>query len=287
MHGAAHLLPIDHLEKSRLHLGVLAETEPSSRSLGFYIHVPFCVARCHYCSFNTKAMEGGEMARYLAALGREIDLVAGAPWADRIEIETIFFGGGTPSLLSEDELGDILQRLRARFAVRADAEITVECNPESVTRETLRGYRGAGVNRLSLGVQSVDDAILVRLGRLHTAEEARRALEAARAEGFSNLSIDLMYGLPGLDVPGWRRAIDTVLDWEPDHLSAYGLTLDAGSRWGGTGVDGLPHEDAVVAQYWELAGVASARATRRHDPGVACRPRAARRARRPGSRPRS
>ena len=238
---------------------MLAETAPGSPSLGLYIHVPFCVARCHYCSFNTRAMEGGEMARYLGALGREIDLVAEVPWAARVEIETIFLGGGTPSLLSADELAAILDRVRARFRVAPGAEITVECNPESVTRETLRGYRGAGVNRLSLGVQSTDDAILARLGRLHTAREARQAFEAARAEGFANLSLDLMYGLPGLDAPAWRRAIDAVLEWEPEHLSAYGLTLDAGSRWGSAGVDGLPPEDTVVAQYRELAGAAAAR----------------------------
>lgn len=240
-------------------LGVLAETSPSSQRLGFYVHVPFCVARCHYCSFNTRAMAEGEMARYLGALHREIDLVARAPWTGRIEVETIFLGGGTPSLLSAGELAAILERARARFRVAPGAEITVECNPESVTRETLRGYRDAGVNRLSLGVQSTDDALLARLGRLHTAREARRAFEAARAEGFANLSVDLMYGLPGLDVPAWRRAVDAVLDWEPDHVSAYGLTLDPGSLWGSTRVDGLPHEETVVAQYWELAGAAAAR----------------------------
>lgn len=269
---AAHLLPIDHLEKSASPLGVLAETEPTSRSLGFYIHVPFCVARCHYCSFNTRALETGEMARYIAALHREIDLVAGAPWAARGQIETIFFGGGTPSLLSADEVAAILERVRARFGVATGAEITVECNPESVTRETLQGYREAGVNRLSLGVQSTDDAILARLGRLHTAREARRAFDAARAEAFSNVSVDLMYGLPGLDGLAWRRAIDTVLDWEPDHLSAYGLTLDAGSRWGSAGVDGLPHEETVVAQYWELAGVAVARGLEHYEISNYARP---------------
>jgi oxygen-independent coproporphyrinogen-3 oxidase len=256
---AAHLLPIDHLEKGPASLGVLGETWPTGRSLGFYVHVPFCVARCHYCSFNTRALETGEMARYIAALHREIDLVAGAPWAGRVQIETIFFGGGTPSLLSADEVAAILDRVRARFGVATGAEITVECNPESVTRETLQGYRKVGVNRLSLGVQSTDDAILARLGRLHTAREARDAFEAARAEGFANLSLDLMYGLPGLDVPAWRRAVDAVLDWAPDHVSAYGLTLDPGSLWGSTRVDGLPPEDTVVAQYWELASAAAAR----------------------------
>ena len=251
---------------------MLGETAPTSQSLGFYIHVPFCVARCHYCSFNTRPMERDEMARYLGALRRELDLLATTAWATRIEVETIFLGGGTPSLLSADELAAILDQVRARFRVATGAELTVECNPESVTPATLRGYREAGVNRLSLGVQSTDDAILARLGRLHTARQARRAFEAARAEGFGNLSIDLMYGLPDLDVAAWRRAIDTVLDWGPDHISAYGLALDPGSLWGSRRVDGLPHEDTVVAQYWELAGVAAARGLEHYEISNYARP---------------
>jgi len=199
------------------------------------------------------------MARYLAALERELDLLGGLGWAPRVRIETIFFGGGTPSLLDPEPLAAILVRLRDRFAVAPDAETTVECNPESVTRAKLEAYRAAGVNRLSLGVQSLDDAILPRLGRLHDQRGARLAFEASRDAGFSNVSVDLMYGLPGLDLEGWSRTVDAVLDWQPEHLSAYGLTLDAGSLWGAAGVGGLPPEETVVAQYWRLTRAAAER----------------------------
>src|SRR5438132_13082056 len=142
----------------------------------------------------------------------------------------------------------MLDRIRSHFELVADAEITVECNPESVTREKLEGYRAAGVNRLSLGVQSLDDSILPRLGRLHDARGARAAFEAAREAGCANLSVDVMYGLPGLDLDGWTHAVDAVLDWRPDHLSAYGLTLDTGSLWGAAGVEGIPAEPVQLAQ---------------------------------------
>jgi len=147
----------------------------------------------------------------------------------------------------------VLEALRRAFVVDRDAEVTVECNPESVTREKLSGYRDAGVNRISLGVQSLDDAILPAIGRLHTAAEARRAFDAARGAGFTNVSADLIYGLPGLTPESWRSTVDGVLAWEPEHLSAYGLTLDPGSMWGSTGIEGLPPEDAVIAHYWAIA----------------------------------
>ena len=239
---------------------ILGETSPASGTLGFYIHVPFCTKRCHYCSFNTSPLDApASMRRYLTALGREIELLGALPWARRIEIASLFFGGGTPSLLEADAMAAVLDLVRRRFALGIGAEITVECNPESVTREKLASYRAAGVNRLSLGVQSLDDRILTRIGRLHDRHGARAAFEAARAAGYDNVSVDLMYGLPGLDVDAWTRAVEAVLDWRPEHLSAYGLTLDAGSLWGAAGVAGLPPEDDVVAQYWALARAAAAR----------------------------
>jgi oxygen-independent coproporphyrinogen-3 oxidase len=236
---------------------MLAEHPPEAEALGLYVHVPFCTKRCGYCSFNTAPLEASALPKYLDALHRELDLLGGLGWAPRVRLATIFLGGGTPSLLAVEELAAALDRIRARFAVAADAEITVECNPESVTRDKLEGYRTAGVNRLSLGVQSLDDTILPRLGRLHDARGARAAFEAAREAGCANLSVDLMYGLPGLDVDGWTRAVGAVLAWRPDHLSAYGLTLDAGSLWGAAGVDGLPTEQAQIEQYWRLARAAA------------------------------
>jgi oxygen-independent coproporphyrinogen-3 oxidase len=239
---------------------VLAQTTPRSQRLGLYIHVPFCTKRCFYCSFNTAPLEqDSDMRRYVRALRTEIQLLATAPWASALSFETVFFGGGTPSLLAADDMAAVLDTVRTSFTLDRDAEITVECNPESVSREKLAAYRGAGVNRISLGVQSLDDSILPVLGRLHDAGGARRGFETVRAAGFDNVSVDLMYGLPAQGVETWARSIDGVLGWAPEHLSAYGLTLDAGSVWASTGVEGLPAEGAVVEQYWTLARAAAAR----------------------------
>ncbi len=252
---------------------VLADTAPTGDTLGFYIHVPFCTKRCYYCSFNTSPLDDpATMTRYLGAVGAEVELLAALPWIRDVRIGSVFFGGGTPSLLSADAMTEILEHLRRRFALARDAEITVECNPESVTRDKLGAYRAAGVNRLSLGVQSLDDRILDRIGRLHDRHGARAAFEAARGAGYDNVSVDLMYGLPGLDVGAWTRAIESVLDWQPEHLSAYGLTLDAGSLWGAAGVSGLPPEDDVVAQYWALAHAAARRGLEHYEISNYARP---------------
>lgn len=241
-------------------LGVLADVVPASRSVGLYVHVPFCERRCHYCSFTTAPRESAEQVRrYLAAARRELALLARAPWAPGLGLATVFFGGGTPSLLEPDQLAGLLAGAAAGFPLAPGAEVTVECNPESVTAERLAAYRAAGVTRISLGVQSLDDAVLRTLGRLHDAAGAGRAFADARRAGFDRISVDLMYGLPGLDREGWRRTVTAVLDWEPDHLSAYALTLDEGSRWGAAGAPPLPAEEDTVAQYRELAGRAAAR----------------------------
>jgi oxygen-independent coproporphyrinogen III oxidase len=232
-------------------LGPLVDARPLHSAVGVYVHVPFCTRRCEYCSFNTAPIDDrGVVSRYLGALGREIALLGAAPWAGELTVETIFFGGGTPSLLEVGEMGAVIAALRRAFTVEDGAEVTVECNPESVTPVKLAGYREAGVNRISLGVQSLDDDILPAIGRLHTAAEARAAFEAARGAGFANVSVDLIYGLPALTAETWRSTVDGVLAWEPEHVSAYGLTLDPGSVWGSSGVSGLPGEDAVIGHYW-------------------------------------
>jgi oxygen-independent coproporphyrinogen-3 oxidase len=239
---------------------VLHATTPGTPALGVYIHVPFCTKRCYYCAFNTAPLDDERaMQRYVAALLGEVDLAASLPWASSIDVASVFFGGGTPSLLSAGDMDAVLSRLRRRFRVRSDAEITVECNPESVTRDKLAAYRAAGVNRVSLGVQALDDTMLHRIGRLHDAAGARRAFDAVRTAGFGNVSVDLMYGLPALDLERWTAGVHGVLDWQPEHLSAYGLSLDAGSLWGATGVPDLPPEEGVIAQYWTLARIAAAR----------------------------
>ncbi|MGH7262366.1 MAG: radical SAM family heme chaperone HemW [Candidatus Rokuibacteriota bacterium] len=227
-----------------------------TETLGLYLHIPFCRQRCYYCSFNTGPYRPRAMTRFLSALLREIDLVGESEWAGRVSIGSVFLGGGTPSLLEVEEMGTILDRLEKRFSLEPTAEITAECNPESLTRDKAEGYRLAGVNRLSLGVQSLDDDLLFRLGRLHSCREARRAFDEARAAGFDNLSVDLMYGLPDLDLARWEETAREILRWRPEHLSAYALTLDEGSQWSGEDVPGLPGEEMVTAQYWLLARLA-------------------------------
>ncbi len=229
---------------------------PRASRLGAYLHLPFCVERCGYCSFNTAPYTPGSMDRFLGALLREIDLVARSPWSRSIALRSVFVGGGTPSLATPEAMAAILERLGTRFVMDPRAEVTVECNPESVSRERLAGYRRAGVNRISLGVQSLDDRILPTLDRRHSARQARLAFDAARAAGFDNISTDLIYGLPGLHTDTWEATVHGVLEWEPDHLSAYALALDEGSLWHAAGVEGLPGEDNVAEQYWRLVRAA-------------------------------
>ena len=217
-------------------------------------------------------MNDAAMSRFLAALGREIDLLADLPWTHEVTIATVFFGGGTPSLLTGDEMQAVMDGLRGALHVDPGAEVSVECNPESVDTRKLGAYRRAGVTRISLGVQALDDAVLPRLGRLHAARDARAAFEAARAAGVDNLSVDLMYGLPGVDPEVFARGVEDLLNWRPEHFSAYGLSLDAGSTWGSHGVRGLPDEDAVVAQYWTVARAAAARGYEHYEVSNYARP---------------
>lgn len=230
---------------------------PRAARLGAYVHLPFCAERCGYCSFNTAPYTPGGLDRFLTALLAECDLIGAAPWAGGVTLDTLFLGGGTPSLLDAARMAAVLDRIRARFPLEAGAEVTVECNPDDVTAERLGGYRQAGVTRISLGVQSLDDAILPRLDRRHSAAQARAAFATVRAAGFDDVSVDLIYGLPGLDVETWTRTVREVLAWGPDHLSAYALTLDEGSLWHAAGVNGLPPEETVTAQYWTLARLAA------------------------------
>jgi oxygen-independent coproporphyrinogen III oxidase len=187
--------------------------------IGLYVHVPFCAAICNYCNFNRGLFDAALKARYVDAVLREIRSSPGG------EADTIFFGGGTPSLLEPEEIGAIIGACRERFALAADAEITLEANPETTTVDRLRGFGAAGVNRLSFGVQSFDDTELRLLSRLHTASRAEMALSEARQAGFENVSLDLMMWLPQQDVPTWLRSVDRLAELNPDHASLYMLEL--------------------------------------------------------------
>ena len=194
--------------------------ESAASPLGLYLHIPFCETICNYCNFNRGLYEPALKTRYLDALEAEIRRSGdGAP------ADTIFFGGGTPSLLDPDEVRRLIEACRASFDLARDTEISFEANPETVTVERLRGWREAGVNRLSFGVQSFDDDELRRLGRLHDADRARRAIVEARAAGFDNLSVDLMLWLPAQTPAACRRSVEALVALEPDHGSLYILEL--------------------------------------------------------------
>lgn len=188
---------------------------------GLYLHIPFCEAICHYCNFTRGVLDEAVKRAYVSALISEI---ARAPERGAA-VETLFFGGGTPSVLSPAEVTQILEACRTHFAVATDAEVTMEANPESVSPETLEGYRAAGVNRLSFGVQSFDDRELARLGRLHSADRARQAVAEARRAGFTNISLDLMMWLPEQHTDDWRRSVDALIEVAPAHASMYLLEV--------------------------------------------------------------
>lgn len=189
---------------------------------GLYIHVPFCSAICNYCNFNRGLYDEELKARFVEALLAEMR--SGAP--DSVQApDTLYFGGGTPSLLAPDEIRSIIDEARNSLGLTRDAEITLEANPESVTGSTLEQFRASGVNRLSFGVQSFRDEELHRLGRLHSAERAVQAVDLARAAGFDNLSIDLMMWLPGQDVAQWLGSVADAIRVNADHLSLYILEV--------------------------------------------------------------
>ena len=197
------------------------------RPLGLYIHVPFCSAICHYCNFNRGLADADLQRRYVEAVTAEI---RGAParfgWRPGgTRADTLFFGGGTPSLLDGGEVAAILAACREAFTVEPDAEVTLEANPESAAHPFLACIRRAGVNRLSLGVQSFRQDELVRLGRIHDVPQARRAVACARDAGFENLSLDLMMWLPEQSVHAWIESVEEAIRLQPDHLSLYMLEL--------------------------------------------------------------
>ena len=190
-------------------------------SHGLYIHIPFCAAICNYCNFNRGLLDEALKRQYVEALVSEIRRAPEAGAA----IDTIFFGGGTPSLLSANELASILAACGETFDVQPHAEITLEANPETVTEASLAEYRGVGLNRISFGVQSFRDAELARLGRLHSADTARRAVRLARSAGFDNLSLDLMLWLPGQQLQEWLESVDALIEVSPEHASLYLLEI--------------------------------------------------------------
>ncbi|WP_126975247.1 radical SAM family heme chaperone HemW [Frigidibacter oleivorans] len=217
---------------------------------GLYLHWPFCASKCPYCDFNSHVAARVDQRRWQAAFLSEIDRI-GAETRGRI-LDTVFFGGGTPSLMEPELVAAVLDRVRATWPMRNDAEITLEANPGSIEAGRFRGYRQAGVNRVSMGMQAMNDADLRRLGRLHTAAEARAAFEVARAE-FDRVSFDLIYARQDQSPQDWAAELKAALALAVDHLSLYQLTIEEGTAFGARhaagGLRGLPVEDDAADMY--------------------------------------
>ena len=196
---------------------------PDSQTPGLYVHVPFCSSICNYCNFNRGLFDEGLKAQFVEALRKEIRETAPHPLP--LPPDTLYFGGGTPSLLRPDEIKAVIDDCRAFLGLTTDAEFTMEANPETVSAESLEQFRAAGVNRLSFGVQSFRDEELARLGRLHSAERAVQAVAMARSAGFDNVSIDLMMWLPGQDVAQWLENVVEAIGVGAEHLSLYILEV--------------------------------------------------------------
>ncbi|HSL15141.1 MAG TPA: radical SAM family heme chaperone HemW [Actinomycetota bacterium] len=197
---------------------------------GLYVHVPFCLTRCGYCDFNAYAGLGHLAPRYLRALLAEADLAA-PPWAGE-EVVSVFLGGGTPTTMEVADLKSLLVWLRDRFEVTADAEVTIEANPDTLDPAKLDGLLAAGYSRLSMGAQSFDPSVLAALERVHSPASVRRALSQARAAGFENVNVDLIYGAHGETLESWERTLREAIELDPEHISAYALTIELSTPLG-------------------------------------------------------
>jgi oxygen-independent coproporphyrinogen-3 oxidase len=215
---------------------------------GVYLHIPFCRSRCSYCDFATDVYKSAQIVEsYVSALVREIE---NFPTASAVN--TIYFGGGTPSLLAPTQLEKILEAIYKKFSVARDSEITMEMNPATVTPETLKAYKSLGVNRASFGAQTFDDTELKRLGRKHTAADVRKTIELLRAADFTNVSFDLIAGLPRQTLCDWERNLDEALKLKPEHLSLYLLEIHEATPLAEqirSGRQPLPDEELAAAMY--------------------------------------
>jgi oxygen-independent coproporphyrinogen-3 oxidase len=232
----------------------------SRESFGLYIHIPFCTAKCGYCDFNSYAGHDHLIPSYSQTLLTEASL-----WERTLagrSVTSVFFGGGTPSLNPVDEMRMILDGLRRMFTIAPDAETTLEANPGSLTEEYLRGLREIGFNRISIGVQSFDDEELKSLDRIHSAQDASDGFAAARAAGFENINLDLIYGLPDQPLSRWQANLEQAIALGSEHLSLYGLTIEDGTplaRDIARGRKQAPDADAQAEQYeWTQERMASA-----------------------------
>src|SRR5659263_339896 len=248
---------------------------------GIYVHVPFCVRKCGYCDFYSVAGGEEERDRYPGLVEREIDLLLRAyPGEAEVPADTVYFGGGTPTVLGPDGLNRLLAAIRSRFPVAEGAEITTEANPGTVTGDDFSRLREGGFNRLSLGVQSFRPETLAALGRIHSVEDVRAAYRDARRAGFSSVGIDLIFGNPGQDEAEWQEDLDLAVTFLPDHVSAHALTPEHGTSLH-TAIAGgeiaLPDDDTVARMYSAARETLGAAGYRHYEisnfarPGKECR----------------
>ena len=234
--------------------------------LALYVHIPFCETKCPYCDFNTYARIETLIPSYVTALETEITL-----WGDLFghpAVETVFFGGGTPSYLPQHHIGRVVEAIRGAFNVAQEAEVSLEANPDDITDAKLGAYLDSGINRLSIGVQSLDDRLLKMLGRRHSASEAVQAYRRAVDVGFANVSIDLMYGLPHQSVEDWQQTLHGAADLDPPHVSMYCLTLEKGTpmeQWVESGQMPLPDPDLAADMYLMAEEVMDRRGYRHYE----------------------
>jgi oxygen-independent coproporphyrinogen-3 oxidase len=248
---------------------------------GIYVHVPFCVRKCGYCDFYSVA--GGEQERdgFPALVEREMDLLLRKfPGEARVPADTVYFGGGTPTVLGPDRLNRLLAAIRSRFPVEEDAEITTEANPGTVTGDDFARLREGGFNRVSLGVQSFRPETVAALGRIHSVEDVRAAYRGGRRAGFSSVGIDLLFGNPGQDGAEWQEDLDLAVTFLPDHVSAYALTPEPGTPIHvaiGGGEIAVPDDDTVARMYTAARETLGAAGYRHYEisnfarPGKECR----------------
>ncbi len=226
-----------------------------------YLHIPFCRHRCAYCDFNTYAGYEAQIPAYVQALCREIKAV-GESAPEKLRVHTVFFGGGTPSLLSPAQFEPVLSTIREQFDLLPDAELSLEANPGTVTLANLRSLRALGLNRISFGVQSANPEELHMLERSHSYSDVITAVAWARKAGFDNLNLDLIYGLPGQPLTRWQATVELALGLRPEHLSLYALTIEHGTpfgRWAARGLMAAPDPDLAADMYeWSMERLAAA-----------------------------
>lgn len=257
------------------------ENSEEKKELEIYIHIPFCVQKCAYCDFLSAPADEAVRERYIDALKEEIRQQKS--FGSEYKVISIFIGGGTPSILEGAQIAEILKEIRNYFAVEADAEITIECNPGTLSEGKLSCYKKSGINRLSLGLQSADNQELKLLGRIHTYEEFLESFSLARKVGFGNLNVDLMSALPGQTRDSWQETLRRVTALNPEHISAYSLIIEEGTPFyerykpGGREEYLLPDEDMERQMYYDTGEILGAAGYERYEisnyakPGFTCR----------------